>query len=82
MTGNLMEWWKSTVRNHRPIVLVVAVVVGLLVVFNGAFFVAAYFRAPAGRATTWTRTSTSGRRPPTRTYRASSATTSRPSSSR
>jgi len=43
MTGNFMEWWKSTVRNHRPIVLVVAVVVGLLVVFNGAFFVAAYF---------------------------------------
>ena len=39
-----MEWWKSTVRKtNRPIVLVVAVVVGLLVVFNGAFFVAAYF---------------------------------------
>ncbi|HZL97760.1 MAG TPA: hypothetical protein VFB91_03525, partial [Terriglobales bacterium] len=43
MTEKLREWWKSTVRNHRPIVLAVAVVVGLLVVFNGAFFVAAYF---------------------------------------
>ena len=30
-------------ESRRPVVLVVAVVVGLLVVFNGAFFVAAYF---------------------------------------
>ena len=43
MMENLKGWWKSTLRSHRPAVLVVAVVVGLLVVFNGAFFVAAYF---------------------------------------
>ena len=52
--------------SRRPAVIVVAVVVGLLVVFNGAFFVAAYFPGSC-RACHSTRTSTSGRLPPTRT---------------
>ncbi len=43
MTRNVRELWKSTVENHKPIVVVAAVVLGLLVVINGAFFVAAYF---------------------------------------
>ena len=43
MTGKFREWWKTIVVSHRTAVLVVAVVIGLLVVYNGAFFVAAYF---------------------------------------
>ena len=43
MMEKLKGWWKSTWGSHRVAVLVVAVVVGLLVVFNGAFFVAVYF---------------------------------------
>ena len=43
MREKLREWWKSTGGIRQPAVLVIAVVVGLLVAYNGAFFVAAYF---------------------------------------
>jgi len=43
MMEKLREWWKSSGGSRRPAVIVIAVIVGLLVVFNGAFFVSAYF---------------------------------------
>ncbi|GAB4237777.1 MAG: hypothetical protein OHK0028_15120 [Deltaproteobacteria bacterium] len=43
MTETFRALWKKAAGNHRPAVLVAAVAVGLLVVVNGAFFVAAYF---------------------------------------
>jgi hypothetical protein len=43
MMERLKGWWKSMGGSRHPAVLAVAIVIGLLVVFNGAFFVAAYF---------------------------------------
>ena len=43
MMEKFREWWKLVVGSRREVALVVAVVVGLLVVINGAFFVSAYF---------------------------------------
>ena len=35
MKEKFAEWWKSVAGSHRPAVVVAAVVIGLLVVFNG-----------------------------------------------
>lgn len=43
MMEKFRTWWKSAVGDHRPAVVVAAVVAGILVLVNGAFFVAAYF---------------------------------------
>ena len=43
MKDKLRAWWDSFGEVRRPAVTVAVVVVGLLVVYNGAFFVANYF---------------------------------------
>ncbi|RJP21253.1 MAG: hypothetical protein C4529_07725 [Deltaproteobacteria bacterium] len=39
----LKSLWSSLGGDRKPVLVIVAIVVGILVVFNGAFFVAAYF---------------------------------------
>jgi hypothetical protein len=43
MKDRLRDWWDSFGAGRKPAVTVAVVVVGLLVAFNGAFFVANYF---------------------------------------
>jgi hypothetical protein len=43
MKDKLKAWWESFGGSRKPAVTVLVAVVGLLVVFNGAFFVANYF---------------------------------------
>ena len=43
MREKLAAWWESFGNVRKPAVTAVAVVVGILVVVNGAFFVANYF---------------------------------------
>jgi hypothetical protein len=43
MKDRLRDWWDSFGAGRKPAVTVAVVVVGLLVSFNGAFFVANYF---------------------------------------
>ena len=45
MIDKLRAGWGSLGTGRKPAVTIVAIVVGLFVVFNGAFFVAAYFPA-------------------------------------
>jgi len=37
------SWWDLVVRSRKPLLAIVGAVVGILILFNGAFFVAAYF---------------------------------------
>ncbi len=43
MKEMFLSWWDLVVRYRRPLLAIGGVVLGMLVVFNGAFFVAAYF---------------------------------------
>jgi hypothetical protein len=43
MKGMFVEWWDQLAKHRKPLLAVGGVVLGILIVFNGAFFVAAYF---------------------------------------
>ena len=38
-----LSWWDLVVKNRKPLLAIGGVVLGILILFNGAFFVAAYF---------------------------------------
>jgi hypothetical protein len=43
MIERFLNWWRSLGTGRKPLLVVAAVAVGLFIVVNGAFFVAAYF---------------------------------------
>ncbi|NNG45702.1 MAG: hypothetical protein HKM86_01125, partial [Deltaproteobacteria bacterium] len=43
MREMVLAWWDLVVRYRKPLVAIGAVVLGILILFNGAFFVAANF---------------------------------------
>lgn len=43
MKEMFLSWWDLVVKNRKPLLAIGGVVLGILIVINGAFFVAAYF---------------------------------------